>query len=139
MMNFIPASRAETPPILDAAYQQAQIAAQLRQAEMAKKQMLGQAGVQFASMVPEGAWGNLGNALIGKAGNVVTPAITDAATGAVASSAPVAANSAAALTGAEAAAAGTAAAPGVGGALAALGPLGWAALLAGGLLARESF
>ncbi len=144
MMQFQPAGRAETPPLLQAAYEQAQIAAQLRQAAMARDQMLGQAGVQFASMAPEGSWSNLGNALIGKTGGseFVTPAITDSATGAVASSVPTSANSVAALTGAEAVGAGAgtagaAATPGVTGALSALGPMGWAALLAGGLLLRN--
>lgn len=142
MMNFAQANRAETTPYLQAAYEQAQIAAMLRQQKQNELQMYGSAASELGSMAPEGSWANLGNAIMGKEAAVATPALTDAATGAVASAAPTAANSAAALTGVNTVAAPTAAgaaagAPGVTGALGALGPMGWAALLAAGLMASR--
>ena len=144
MMNFAQANRAEVPPYLQAAYEQAQIAAALRQQQQNEAQMYGSAAAELATQVPAGAWGNLGNAIMGKtAAGAATPVLTDAATGALASAAPTAANSAAALTGVNtvaapmAGAAAGGAAPGVTGALGALGPMGWAALLAGGLMASR--
>lgn len=138
MMNFAQANRAEVTPYLDAAYQQAQIAAMLRQQKQNELQMYGSAASELGSMAPEGSWANLGNAIMGKEAAAATPVLTDAATGAMASAAPTAANSAAALTGVNTVAAPAAAgAPSMTGALGALGPMGWAALLAAGLMASR--
>ena len=157
-MNFSMAQRAENPDLLQATIDQGRIAAQLRQAEMAQKQGYISSGLTLAQAAPEGAWANLGNAMVGgeaaAAGAGTAGAGTaGAGTAGVAegATAATAADAAAAATAAEAAGAGAGAAgagaagagaagagaagagaagTGVGGALAALGPVGWAALAA---------
>jgi hypothetical protein len=98
-MNFMQANRPEEAPLTQAAIAQSQIAAALRQQKQNEMQMYGSAASKLGSMAPEGAWGKLGNAMMGK----------------------------------------TAAAGGMAPALAGLGPMGWAALLAGGFLMKDMF
>jgi hypothetical protein len=122
-MNFMQANRATEAPLTEAAFKQAQIAAALRQQKQNEMQMYGSAAAKLGSMVPEGAWGKLGGAIMGGA----APAAEAGAAGAGAAGA------------AEAVGAGAAGAGGVGSALGALGPMGWAALLAGGMLIKKQF
>jgi hypothetical protein len=141
-MNFAMANRPETPQIQDAIMQQSMIAGQLRAQRQAEKMMYGSAAGSLAKMAPAGAWGNLGNAMIGA--ETVAPAAAAAtevptlAAGADAAASTIAANAAAEAGLASAAgggaAAGGAGAGGMGAALGALGPMGWAALLAGALM-----
>lgn len=136
-MNFSMANRAENPDLLQATIEQGRIASQLRQAEMANKQGYITSGATLAQAVPEGAWANLGNAMMGGETAAAGAGAADAAAAATAAEAAAGAGAAgttaagttagtAAGTAAGAGAAGT----GVGGALAALGPVGWAALAA---------
>jgi hypothetical protein len=167
-MNFIGANRAEPAPLFEAALAQQRQAALLRQQEQARRQAYGAAGIQFANMVPEGQWGAAGQALMGNGGGAATAAdaglsssLVDPISGAVASGLPEAAGASellgagamqsGAATGLGAAEAATtmAAAPeaaaaaassgGIGPALAAMGPAGWATLLAFGLGATDLF
>ena len=98
-MNYYQANRAETPQILEAKIRQDQIAAQLRQAEMANKQGYINSGIVLAENAPEGSWQNLGNAIMGNGsgGNVATQAAVQPTTGAMASLAPEAATGAGGL------------------------------------------
>lgn len=95
-MNYYQASRAETPRILDAQIRQDQIAAQLRQAEMANRQGYITSGMMLAENAPEGSWQNLGNAIIGNdsglaGGNLATQTAVDPTAGAMSSLMPEAA------------------------------------------------
>ena len=137
-MSFYQAQRPQNPDLMRAKLEQASIANQLRAQE---KQGYLQSGAALAPLAPEGAWGQLGASMTpgaANAANVVTPAVVGEG-GALASATPEAAalmGGAEAATGtalAEAAGAGAGASSGLMSGLAALGPMGWAALAAIGL------